>query len=95
MRSREEQELDRAMRFRPCEYCSYDFATHTGTKTCHLYECPYLPAVLDVACPRCAYNFETEDGRSECGDPPTCEFAQHEAPRRVEALHRWIEENGG
>ena len=91
MRTDEEQDAARALRFRQCPQCTYDFVTRTGTKGCHLYACPYLPDLLDVSCPRCNYNFATRDGNPECSDPPSCEFSQTEAPRRVEALQHWIE----
>src|SRR5260370_22973473 len=85
-----ERELEHALQFRRCPQCHYDFATRTGTRGCELYACPYLPDVLDVSCPTCNYNFETGEGCPECSDPPSCEFAQQEAPRRVETLHRWL-----
>jgi hypothetical protein len=91
MDAKQEREMDRALDFHRCPQCSYDFVSRTGSKACHLYECPYLPTILDVSCPRCNYNFETCEGNSDCSDPPTCEFARSEAPRRVEALHRWID----
>jgi rubredoxin len=86
---------DRAMSFRRCLLCDYDFANREGTKACDLYACPYLPEVLDIACPTCNYNFFNSEGRPECSDPPSCDFALSVAPARVAALHRWQEEIGG
>lgn len=91
MTRRDEAELDRALRFQTCPSCSFDFATRTGTRSCHLYACPYLPELLDVSCPNCNYNFETLDGAAECGDPPTCSFSTDQAPKRVAALHAWLD----
>lgn len=79
----------RALSFQRCAQCTYDFLTGEGFRSCHYYECPYLPEVLDVRCPTCLYNFHTRDGQPECSDPPSCEFARHEAPRRVRAARRW------
>jgi len=86
----EDRAEDRALGFRQCPFCSYDFATHTGERACHMYACPYLPDLLDVSCPTCNYNFETGEGQAECGDPPSCEFSTSVAPHRVEALRQWL-----
>ncbi len=77
--------------FQKCEHCDYDFATGEGERTCHYFECPYLPDVLDVTCPTCRYNFYIDDGNPACGDPPDCEFARDQAPVRVAALRGWLE----
>jgi hypothetical protein len=61
--------------FRRCPGCEYDFLTDTGTKSCHWYDCPYLPEELKVTCPECNYNFATGEGASWCGEPPTCRWA--------------------
>lgn len=75
--------------FQQCEGCSYDFLTDSGERSCHYYECPYLPEALDVWCPTCRYDFATKDGNPECSDPPSCEFARKVAPQRVAALRSW------
>jgi hypothetical protein len=85
-----DREAERALKFRQCPQCDYDFATHTGTRGCDLYACPYLPEALDTSCPTCNYNFVSGEGRPECSDPPSCEFAREEAPRRVSAMRRWL-----
>jgi hypothetical protein len=79
-----------AVRFVQCEHCSYDFLTDTGDRSCHYYECPYLPEAIDVWCPTCHYNFATRDGNPECGDNPKCDFAVRVAPGRVKALRDWV-----
>ena len=89
--SARERELERLLRFEPCPTCAYDLATGEGERACHYYVCPYLPEELNVRCPRCNYNFVTDDIHPECGEPPRCEFAQQEAPQRVENLRIWLE----
>lgn len=79
----------RALAFRQCAQCDYDFLTGTGARACHYYECPYIPELLDVQCPVCRYNFHTRDGQPECSDPPSCDFARHEAPERVRTARQW------
>ena len=66
-----ERDIERAMAFRQCPQCDYDFATHAGTRGCDLYACPYLPEALDTSCPNCNYNFVSGEGRPECSDPPS------------------------
>lgn len=79
--------------FEPCEACSYDLLTDTGVRSCHYYECPYLPEALDVWCPTCRYDFATEDGNPACGETPCCRFARQVAPTRVAMLHAWAEQH--
>jgi rubredoxin len=81
-----------AVTFRQCPQCTYDFATGEGERSCHYYECPYLPEALDVRCPTCLYNFSVEDGNPDCGDPPDCEFAREVAPQRLANLAGWLRE---
>jgi|AntRauTorckE6833_2_1112554.scaffolds.fasta_scaffold93496_1 hypothetical protein len=76
--------------FQQCESCEYNFETDEGERSCHYYECPYLPEVLDARCPTCLYNFAIGDGNPECSDPPDCTFAREVAPDRVGALHTWM-----
>jgi hypothetical protein len=85
---------ERAVAFRQCPFCTYNFATGEGQRSCHYYECPYLPEELDVRCPTCLYNFQVRDGNPGCGDPPNCEFAREEAPRRLANLAAWARESG-
>ena len=74
--------------FRQCPGCGYDFATDVGERSCHLYECPYLPAELDVFCPQCRFNFQTDQGNPACADPDSCEHGV-EARDNVEHYRRW------
>ena len=90
-----EQELERLLAFRTCPLCDYKPEAGEGQRACHYGECPYLPEAMDTRCPTCLYNFLTDDLRPACGDPPTCEFARTEAPRRVEALTYWLEHQPG
>ncbi len=85
---------EEARRFLRCEGCGYDFRTDLGERACHYYECPSLPEELDVWCPTCRYNFMTDDGNPECGDPPDCGFARDVAPERVRTLNAWLEIQG-
>ena len=89
-----DHELKRLLAFRQCPLCSFDFVTGEGDRACHYGDCPGLPDELDLRCPQCYYNFLTDDLVPACGDPPTCEFALEEAPRRLEALAYWLEHQG-
>lgn len=75
--------------FHACPDCDYDLVTGEGTRSCHYYECPYLPELLDVRCPTCLYNFASGEGSPACGDDPDCEFAREVVPERLRALHAW------
>lgn len=79
--------------FRQCPGCSFDFVTGEGSRSCHYFECPYLPEALKVFCPECNYNFARHEGSPHCSDPPRCEWAiegyRHaQAARRV--FHRRV-----
>jgi hypothetical protein len=87
---RQQREVRKALAFEKCPSCSYDLATGEGERSCHYYDCPYVPDLLDAVCPDCRYNFMTEEGRPACGASPCCTFALTEAPRRVETLTRWM-----
>lgn len=88
-RSRTERAEHRMLSFRPCPDCAYDLATGEGERSCNYGACPYLPEALEVHCPTCWYNFYSQEGRPECSDPPSCDFARKEAPARVAAVGRW------
>lgn len=90
-RKTHQEELDRLLQFHTCPFCRFDLATGEGERACHYSDCPYLPEALDTRCPTCMYNFFTDDLHPACDEPPTCEFAQTEAPQRVEALTYWLE----
>lgn len=66
--------LKRALRFRRCPGCDYDWATGEGKRACSYYDCPYLPAELRVVCDWCGYNFVLGEGQIRC-DHVTCERA--------------------
>ena len=91
---RARRRLDRALAFNQCVICSYDLTTGEGARGCHYYDCPYLPDLLDVFCPRCNFNFFQREGDANCGDPPRCTFARNEAPVRVDTMARWLERHG-
>jgi hypothetical protein len=61
--------------FRQCPGCSYDFVTGEGRRSCHWFDCPYLPEDYKVLCPQCNHNFATGEGATQCGDPPSCEWS--------------------
>ncbi|MGH2655536.1 MAG: hypothetical protein ACRDIZ_02355 [Actinomycetota bacterium] len=74
--------------FRSCPGCGYDFATDGGQKGCHYYDCPYLPAELNVYCDQCRFNFFTGEGNAYCDDPETCAEGA-EARSNVENMRAW------
>lgn len=84
---------ERALQFRPCAFCDYDFATDEGERACSYGACAYLPEELEVHCPRCWFNFFTTEGQPDCGDPPSCDFAREEAPVRVATVLQWLEQD--
>ncbi len=53
-----------------------------------MYDCPYLPAELDVFCAYCRYNFLTEQGNPPCEDPVRCPHAA-EPLANVRNFVRW------
>ena len=59
--------------FHQCPGCSFDLGTGEGEKSCHLYDCPYLPQELDVFCPQCRFDFNTGEGNPGCENPWKCE----------------------
>lgn len=81
---------DPAADFEPCHDCGYDLVTDEGERGCHYYTCPYLPEQLDVHCPRCNYNFLTDETEPACGTTASCDFAQDEAPERVQNVRAWV-----
>jgi hypothetical protein len=94
MRTYRERAVDRALSFRQCPDCSFDFITGEGERSCHYGDCPYRPDEIDVLCPQCRYNFFTGEGSPACGTRPACEFARTEAPDRVDLARRWLDAHG-
>jgi hypothetical protein len=91
---RQRRRVERALAFSQCPLCWYDLTTGEGRRGCHYYECPYLPEMLEVFCPKCNFNFFTREGDADCGDPPRCRFARAEAPLRVDTMVRWLQRHG-
>ena len=62
--------------FRPqCPGCTPEKATVDGARPCSFYDCPGLPAELEVTCNQCMYDFSVDDGQPTC-DHNTCETAR-------------------
>lgn len=76
--------------FRQCPGCKWNPATDEGIRNCSYYDCPYLPAELDVYCPNCRFDFYTLDGNPSCEDPSTCSPGE-ESRSHVPNVHRWLE----
>lgn len=76
------------LEFQACPGCGYDLATGEGDKSCHQYDCPYLPSELDVFCPQCRFDFVTMEGNPPCDDPMTCEHGA-EARANVANVEAW------
>ncbi|HEX6207004.1 MAG TPA: hypothetical protein VF058_01465 [Actinomycetota bacterium] len=76
------------LEFRQCPGCGFDPATTEGEKGCHYFDCPYLPAELDVLCPQCRFDFYTGEGNPSCDDPATCAEGAT-ARANVENVRRW------
>lgn len=91
---REARHREKVLAFTACEFCSFDLATGEGERSCHYFECPYIPEELVVTCPTCQHNFFTGEGRPECGNGSTCDFARVEAPQRVATLREWLVRQG-
>jgi len=61
--------------FRPqCPNCSPEVVLESGSRPCSFYDCPGLPAQLEVTCPTCVYDFYADEGTVKC-DHDTCEMA--------------------
>ncbi|MFQ5949001.1 MAG: hypothetical protein ACE5KX_09095 [Acidimicrobiia bacterium] len=74
-------------RFRKCPGCTYDWATGEGVRGCNYYDCPYLPAEMQVTCDWCGYNFFLQDGQVRC-DHSTCVRALT-LHKNAATYHRW------
>lgn len=93
--SREDRRHERILSFAPCDSCEFDLATGDGERSCHYFDCPYLPEELTVRCPTCLYNFATGDGNPNCSDPPSCRFARVEAPQHLALVREWQARHAG
>lgn len=84
--------------FRQCQECGYDLWTGEGERSCHNYDCAYLPQELDVFCPQCRFDFADLTGNPPCDDPATCAEGA-EARSHVANLRNWrqlvTEQSGG
>jgi hypothetical protein len=68
--------LSQAVReFRPrCPACTPSAVVAPGARPCSYYDCPGLPAELQVTCPQCMFDFVAGDGQVKC-DHSTCPTA--------------------
>lgn len=79
-----------AKAFRPkCPGCTPKVVTDADAKPCSSYDCPGLPAELQVTCNSCMYDFAAGDGQIKC-DHATCEDALR-LKGNVETYRRWLE----
>ena len=76
--------------FRPgCPGCTPQKATAEGARPCSYYDCPGLPAELQVTCNLCMYDFSVHDGQPKC-DHNTCETALR-LQANVETYRVWVQ----
>ena len=77
-------------RFRPtCPGCSATAALKDPARPCSSYDCPGLPADLQVTCAECMYDFAFEDGQVKC-DHATCEEALR-LESNVPTFRAWLD----
>ena len=83
--------LPKAVReYRPrCPGCTPAKATAEGARPCSFYDCPGLPAELQVTCNLCMYDFSVHDGQPTC-DHDTCETARR-LQANVETYRAWVQ----
>ncbi len=75
--------------FRPqCPGCTPSSVTADAARPCSFYDCPGLPAELQVTCNTCMYDFAVEDGQPTC-DHSTCETALR-LHGNVETYRKWV-----
>lgn len=75
--------------FRPrCPGCTPDTVTVEGARPCSFYDCPGLPAELQVTCNTCMYDFAAQDGQVKC-DHATCDAALR-LKSNVETYRTWV-----
>lgn len=87
----EDINLPRAvMDFRPrCPGCTPAQATAEGARPCSFYDCPGLPAELQVTCNLCMYDFAADEGQPTC-DHSTCTTALR-LRGNVETYRKWVQ----
>lgn len=83
--------LPQAVReYRPhCPGCTPQSATAEGARPCSFYDCPGLPAALQVTCDLCMFDFSVDDGQPTC-DHNTCETARR-LKGNVETYRTWVQ----
>jgi hypothetical protein len=83
-------ELPEAVReFRPrCPGCTPVAVVSEGARPCSFYDCPGLPAELQVTCNMCMFDFAAEDGQPKC-DHATCETALR-LKKNVATYRQWV-----
>ena len=74
--------------FRTCPGCGFDLASGEGERSCHYFDCPYMPEELNVFCDVCRFDFFTMEGNPSCADPATCDYGAV-ARSHVENVRRW------
>ncbi len=89
VRSRYRDLPTRVLEFRPlCPGCSPDAVTDPDARPCSYYDCPGLPAELEVTCDTCMFDFAADDGQVQC-DHATCPTALRLAAN-VDTYRRWV-----
>lgn len=75
--------------FRPrCPGCTPKKVASEGSRPCSFYDCPGLPAELQVTCNLCMFDFASEDGQPKC-DHRTCETALR-LQKNVATYREWV-----
>ena len=76
--------------FRPqCPGCTPASVSAAGARPCSHYDCPGLPAQLQVTCNKCMYDFAAQDGQHMC-DHSTCEDALR-LKGNVDTYRTWVQ----
>ncbi len=76
--------------FRPrCPGCTPEKIAVPGARPCSFYDCPGLPAELEVTCDLCMYDFARDDGQLKC-DHATCPTAVR-LRANVPVYRAWLE----
>lgn len=83
-------ELPKSVRdFRPrCPGCTPAKVADPGARPCSFYDCPGLPAELEVTCDKCIFDFVAGDGQVKC-DHSTCPTALR-LKANVETYKTWV-----
>ncbi len=76
--------------FRPrCPGCTPDKIAAPGARPCSFYDCPGLPAALEVTCDLCMYDFAGDEGQVKC-DHAACPTAVR-LRANVPVYRAWLE----